>query len=74
MAMMKQVVMGLSQRQPSRSKVSDSDGRSKSASLHLPRFQQRNDFETHDDLDVVKPGPLSLVRAAARICNSTSAL
>ena len=57
--MMKQVVMGLSARQPSRQRVGGDGGRPKSASLHLPR---RNDFELHDDLEVVKPGPLSLVR------------
>ena len=59
--MMKQVIMGLSARQPSQQKTSGDGSRPKSASLHLPRSQHRNDFELHDDLDVVKPGPLSLV-------------
>lgn len=61
MAMMKQVVMSLSTRQPSTSKSSGDMGKPKSASLHLPRTHH-SDFELHDDLDVVKPGPLSLTK------------
>ncbi|KAL8573389.1 hypothetical protein ACOMHN_032404 [Nucella lapillus] len=58
MAMMKQVVLGLSSRQPSRQKTG-----SKSASLHLPRTSPRhNCLDLQDDLDVVKPGPLSLTQ------------
>ena len=59
--MMKQVIMGLSARQPSRHKAGGDSGRPKSASLHLPRSQHHSHFELHDDMDVVKPGPLSLV-------------
>ena len=58
---MKQVIMGLSARQPSRQKAGGDSGRPKSASLHLPRSQHHSHFELHDDMDVVKPGPLSLV-------------
>lgn len=59
---MKQVVMGLSARLPSREKASG-DSKPKSASLHLPRSHNphHSDFEVHDDLDIHKPGPLSLV-------------
>ncbi|XP_076467958.1 progesterone-induced-blocking factor 1-like [Babylonia areolata] len=61
MALMKQVVMGLSTRQPSRHKAGSSNvDRSKSASLHLPASQHH--FDLHDDMDVVKPGPLSLTQ------------
>ena len=50
--MMKQVIMGLSARQPSQQKTCGDGSRPKSASLHLPRSQHRNDFELHDDLVV----------------------
>ncbi|KAK7096662.1 progesterone-induced-blocking factor 1-like [Littorina saxatilis] len=62
MAMMKQVLMGMSARQESRQKGPGEVSRPKSASLHLSRSQRRNDFELHDDLEVFKPGPLSMTQ------------
>lgn len=59
---MKQVVMSMSERVPSAKQVGD-ERRPKSASLHLPSTHHR-DFEIHDDIDIVKPGPLSLVKIA----------
>ncbi|XP_025087793.1 progesterone-induced-blocking factor 1-like [Pomacea canaliculata] len=61
MAIMKQVVMSMSERVPSAKQVGD-ERRPKSASLHLPSTHHR-DFEIHDDIDIVKPGPLSLTKA-----------
>lgn len=63
MAVMKQVLMSMSTRDPNpRRKAAGDTGKPKSASLHLPRTHH-SDFELHDDLDVVKPGPLSLTRS-----------
>lgn len=58
---MKQVVLSMSSGQSkSHHQNPGSKTKPQSASLHLPHTHH-GDFEVQDDLDVVKPGPLSLV-------------